>query len=202
MATEIWVNIRSGNGLLPDGTKPLPEPMLIYHQQVPLAFIWVQFYKRYLSYLSLKLAGKFLSSNLSNLLVANELKGIPICRQDKCLFLLIFSLTTPNTKSWHVTDICCVFVLYRFIHTFPEYLTDAGGITHEFAQESGTFAQTNRNHTDPLTSITSEVNLTCALCVLLTYSWKFMETSLVVPLSSQVAVNPLRSLDGNSARGN
>ena len=30
MATEIWVNIGSGNGLLPDGTKPLPEPMLTY----------------------------------------------------------------------------------------------------------------------------------------------------------------------------
>ena len=30
--TEIWVNIASGNGLLPDGTKPLPEPLLIYHQ--------------------------------------------------------------------------------------------------------------------------------------------------------------------------
>ena len=26
MATEIWVNIGSGNGLSPDGTKPLPEP--------------------------------------------------------------------------------------------------------------------------------------------------------------------------------
>ena len=29
---QIWVNIGSGNGLLPDGTKPLPEPMLTYHQ--------------------------------------------------------------------------------------------------------------------------------------------------------------------------
>ena len=28
MATEIWVNIGSGNGLLPDGTNPLFEPML------------------------------------------------------------------------------------------------------------------------------------------------------------------------------
>ena len=27
-----WDNIGSGNGLLPDGTKPLPEPMLTYHQ--------------------------------------------------------------------------------------------------------------------------------------------------------------------------
>ena len=32
MGKEIWVNIGSGNGLLPDGTKPVPEPMLIYHQ--------------------------------------------------------------------------------------------------------------------------------------------------------------------------
>ena len=31
MATKIWVNIGSGNGLLPDGTKPLPEPMLTNH---------------------------------------------------------------------------------------------------------------------------------------------------------------------------
>ena len=31
MATEIWVNIGSGYLLLPDGTKPLPEPMLTDH---------------------------------------------------------------------------------------------------------------------------------------------------------------------------
>ena len=31
MATKIWVNIGSGNGLLPDGTKPLPGPMLTDH---------------------------------------------------------------------------------------------------------------------------------------------------------------------------
>ena len=39
MALEILVKTGSGNGLLPDGTKPLPEPMLIYHQQGPVAFI-------------------------------------------------------------------------------------------------------------------------------------------------------------------
>ena len=43
MATKIWVNIGSGNGLLPDGTKPLPEPMLTYHQSGPVAFTWGQF---------------------------------------------------------------------------------------------------------------------------------------------------------------
>ena len=28
---NIWIIIGSGNGLLPDGTKPLPQPILIYH---------------------------------------------------------------------------------------------------------------------------------------------------------------------------
>ena len=32
MVTEIWVNIGSGNVLLPDGTKPLTEPILTYHE--------------------------------------------------------------------------------------------------------------------------------------------------------------------------
>ena len=32
MASENLVNIGSGNGLLPDGTKPLPKPMLTDHQ--------------------------------------------------------------------------------------------------------------------------------------------------------------------------
>ena len=31
METQILVNIGSGNGFLPDGTKPLPEPMLNYN---------------------------------------------------------------------------------------------------------------------------------------------------------------------------
>ena len=48
MATEIWVNIGSGNGLLPDGTKPLPEPMLTY-QLERVTFFWGQVHKRYLS---------------------------------------------------------------------------------------------------------------------------------------------------------
>ena len=39
MATEILDNIGSGNGLLPDSTKPLPETMLTHHQQGPLIFI-------------------------------------------------------------------------------------------------------------------------------------------------------------------
>ena len=32
MVKWIWVHLGSGNGLLPDSTKPLPEPMLTYHK--------------------------------------------------------------------------------------------------------------------------------------------------------------------------
>ena len=39
MATQILVNIGSGNGLLPDSTKPLPEPMLTYRKYGPVMFI-------------------------------------------------------------------------------------------------------------------------------------------------------------------
>ena len=37
-AREIWVNIGSGNGLLPDSTKSLRETMLIKHQWGSVAF--------------------------------------------------------------------------------------------------------------------------------------------------------------------
>ena len=38
---QIWANIGSSNGLLPDGTKPLPEPMLTY-QYVKLSDIYLR----------------------------------------------------------------------------------------------------------------------------------------------------------------
>ena len=38
VASDIWLNTASGNGLLPDGTEPLPEPMLTNHQWDSVAF--------------------------------------------------------------------------------------------------------------------------------------------------------------------
>ena len=45
MVTLIYINIDSGNGLLPDSTKPLLEPMMTYHHYGPVTFILQQFYK-------------------------------------------------------------------------------------------------------------------------------------------------------------
>ena len=43
MATEILVRIGSGNGLLPDGIKPLPKAKLTDHQKGVIAFTYEQF---------------------------------------------------------------------------------------------------------------------------------------------------------------
>ena len=51
---QIWVYIGSGDGLLPDGTKPLPEPMLTYYQLGPLAFMWGHFHEKTRRYQSAK----------------------------------------------------------------------------------------------------------------------------------------------------
>ena len=53
MAPEIWVNIGSCNGLLLDGTKPLPEPLLT-NDQWGVVFTWKEFHRKYLRYISLK----------------------------------------------------------------------------------------------------------------------------------------------------
>ena len=45
MMLQIWVNFVSGNGLVPDGTKPLPEPKLTYHQCGSLVSTTRQSYK-------------------------------------------------------------------------------------------------------------------------------------------------------------
>ena len=58
MATQNWINIATGNGLMSDGTTPLPEPMFIYQQLDPVIFTWGQSQERYPSDQSLKLVWK------------------------------------------------------------------------------------------------------------------------------------------------
>ena len=50
LVTPYGVNIGSSNGLLPDCTKPLPEPMLTYDHWCPVAITWRQYCNRYLSH--------------------------------------------------------------------------------------------------------------------------------------------------------
>ena len=72
MATENWVNIGSGNDLLPDGTKSLPEPMLLFISKD----LWHSCEDNFTRQPSItKISLKITSLTfLSNLLGANELK--------------------------------------------------------------------------------------------------------------------------------
>ena len=54
------VNIGSGNGLLPDGTKPLPTPILTNHQWHLVTFTWGKFHRKSSRYLSLTWVWKLL----------------------------------------------------------------------------------------------------------------------------------------------
>ena len=47
MTTDIWVNINSGNDLLPDDAKPLAEPVMTYHLGGPVALHREQFHRKY-----------------------------------------------------------------------------------------------------------------------------------------------------------
>ena len=89
----IEVNIGSGNGLLPNGTKPLPEPMLTYHQQDPLTSIWGLSDTRHPSHQSLILPWKLQKylNFQSNHPGANELKKH---------FSLSGGISRPTTVGW------------------------------------------------------------------------------------------------------
>ena len=64
------------NGLLPDDTKPVSEPMLTDHQWSPVKFMIGQFHKRCLNHQSLKNVWKITCLKFhSNFLRANELTG-------------------------------------------------------------------------------------------------------------------------------
>ena len=47
MATWIWGNVGSGNGLLPDETRPLHAPILTNHRWGTLTFIWGPYHKKW-----------------------------------------------------------------------------------------------------------------------------------------------------------
>ena len=62
---DALVSIGPGNGLFPDGTKPLPEPKLTYHPWYPMRImIWRQYHNKYLNHQLLNLAWKLLVYNL------------------------------------------------------------------------------------------------------------------------------------------
>ena len=62
MASDILlVNTASGNDLLPGGTKPLPEPLLTYHQWDFVAITKDQFHKNHTTEISIHEFQKYTS---------------------------------------------------------------------------------------------------------------------------------------------
>ena len=112
MSSGILVNTGLGNGLLPDGTKPLPEPMLTYHQCGTVTITWGKFRERYLSPQSVRLAWKLPKISLKS----------PRGQLVKLSLLLIPLLPQPR---W-VTDIMRAHIFcshqHKYIVYLPKYL--------------------------------------------------------------------------------
>ena len=66
--TLIWINTGSGNGLLPDGIRPLLELMLTNYQWDVMALIWRQFHSECLRRMSLVCGWKLPIRSLPHLL--------------------------------------------------------------------------------------------------------------------------------------
>ena len=98
MATWILINIGWGNGLLPNGTKPLPGPILTYCQWGPVAVTFGQFHKRYLSHQSSKSAYKSLIQNVIQI-SQGPMSWLMCIMID--LFLLLPHAGAAGRKLWH-----------------------------------------------------------------------------------------------------
>ena len=72
MATKIWVNISSGNDLLPDGTKPLPEPLPVNSSDIHLRTILQKMLNISILDMSMKIINLRLQLHLSGV---NELSA-------------------------------------------------------------------------------------------------------------------------------
>ena len=133
MATQTWVNIGSGNGLLPDGTKPLPEPILTNHKWGLVAFTWEQFHRKCPRYLSLIWVWKIANSRFQlQLPGANELndistrldiqisKCIVILSSDRCQILYAGQLVHLPCPQLHfnprITCHCFIILFYDVVH--------------------------------------------------------------------------------------
>ena len=131
MATEIWIHIGSDNGLLPDGIKPLPEPMLTYHHKGRLTFISGQVHKRYISHQSLKLSVRLstyyflqIPQGPMSLLIGpwkiwRILKIWNVIRNHKYIFAFCMSYITHRLLSFHFKD--CNPVFTEPMHQQPRY---------------------------------------------------------------------------------
>ena len=81
------------------GTKPLFEPMVTHHQQLPMIFIWGQFNRIYLSHQSLKLPSKLLSENSIQISKRSKICCLVIS-EDLMVRYLIGCWIRPQRSLW------------------------------------------------------------------------------------------------------
>ena len=100
-----WTNVDSGNSLLLDDTKPLPEPMLTNHQWGPVTSILGWFHKRYLSHQSLK-AGYFCDIRVRAIFYRMPQQLFCI----RSLKNILYNHCDIDVKDWSAFDKLCLWL--------------------------------------------------------------------------------------------
>ena len=119
MVTIILVNIGSGNGLLPDGTKPLPEPVLTFHLWGSVVFTLEQFRSQCPSYYSvyrvwnLKYIFKITTTSVGNF---SYPKTPTKQYQAPSTVSGSFLAATKQLYEWFSPSVCLSVCLWRLFH--------------------------------------------------------------------------------------
>ena len=139
MVSEILANIGSGNSLLPDGTKPLPETMLCSSSMGYVAFTWEQFPRKYSWYQTVWWVWKLYFQNYCSLPGTNELKHVlkmtcilwryGSCRttlpnglQIALYFILVWNIGWTFSSDEVINSINIYYKFYRLLDQFASHL--------------------------------------------------------------------------------
>ena len=96
MASVNWVNNGPANGLLPDGTKPLPESMLTSHHQGPVAITWGDTYSS-ITKISFKITSQKFHPNLLGSNVSVYFRWWVPCSVWSNITIIYLNLNTHST---------------------------------------------------------------------------------------------------------
>ena len=89
LAIRVQINLCSGYGLLPDDTKPLPEPMFTYYPWGPLAFSWGKCARNCFNIILYKVFEKYIFENLP---------GTNLLKNDRDGCMKSYDIKLPNNN--------------------------------------------------------------------------------------------------------
>ena len=116
---ENWINTGSGHGLLPDGTKPSPEPMWTNYHWGLVAFTWDQLHRQCWKYYSL----------IWVWLLLFQYQRPPLPGANKLRWSILFQM---GISPWHLKDVLTIVILWWHFYLWSSAEHDGTGLYIKF----------------------------------------------------------------------